>query len=93
GPHGGDFLVRCDAGELTVEHTDEHQAEEHPAPCTVSLDAVWLNQIVHHNVPWDDLFLSLRFSVEQDPDSDDDHLAAWLKLADSPNVSEPAPTP
>lgn len=93
GPHGGDFLVRCDAGELTVEHTDEHQAEEHPAPCTVSLDAVWLNQIVHHNMPWDDLFLSLRFSVEQDPDSDDDHLTAWLKLADSRNVSEPAPTP
>ena len=87
GPHGGDFLVRCDAGELTVERT-----EDRPAPCTVSLDAVWLNQIVHHHLHWDELFLSLRFSVEQDPEAEDDHLSAWLTLADLRNVSEPAPT-
>lgn len=87
GPHGGDFLVRCDAGELTVERT-----EDRSAPCTVSVEAVWLNQIVRHNLQWDDLFLSLRFSVEQDPEAEDDHLAAWLKLADIRNVSEPAPT-
>jgi UDP-MurNAc hydroxylase len=87
GSHGGDFLVRCDAGELTVERT-----EDRSAPCTVSLDAVWLNQIVHHNLQWDDFLLSLRFSVEQDPEAEDDHLAAWLKLADTRNVSEPAPT-
>jgi UDP-MurNAc hydroxylase len=91
GPHGGDFLVRCDAGELTVEHTNSLPEEEHPAPCTVSLDAVWLNQIVHHHLTWDDLFQSLRFSVEQSTGSDDDHLAAWLKLADLRNVAEPAP--
>ncbi len=87
GLHGGDFLVRCDAGELTVE-----RAEDRAAPCTVSMDAVWLNQIVHHNLPWDDFFLSFRFSVEQDPEAEDDHLSAWLKLADLRNVSEPAPT-
>jgi UDP-MurNAc hydroxylase len=87
GPHEGDFLVRCDAGVLAVERT-----EDRSAPCTVSLDAVWLNQIVHHNLQWDDFFLSLRFSVEQDPEVEDDHLAAWLRLADLRNVSEPAPT-
>lgn len=86
GPHGGDFLVRCDAGELTVERTDDHEV-----PCTVSLDAAWLNRIVRHNLPWEDFLLSLRFSVEQDPKAEDDHLAAWLKLADLRNVSEPAP--
>jgi len=87
GPHGGDFLVRCDAGELTVE-----RAEDRSAPCTVSLDAVWLNQIVHHHLQWEDFFLSLRFSVEQDPEAEGDHLSAWLTLADLRNVSEPAPT-
>jgi len=87
GPHGGDFLVRCDAGELTVERT-----EDRIAPCTVSLDAVWLDQIVRHNLQWEEFFLSLRFSVEQDSEAEDDHLAAWLKLADLRNVSEPAPT-
>ncbi len=87
GPHGGDFLVRCDAGELSVERTEDRSAF-----CTVSLDAIWLNQIVHHNLQWDDFFLSLRFSVEQDPEVEDDHLSAWLKLADLRNVSEPAPT-
>lgn len=87
GPHEGDFLVRCDAGVLAVERT-----EDRSAPCTVSLDAVWLNQIVHHNLQWDDFFLSLRFSVEQDLEVEDDHLAAWLRLTDLRNVSEPAPT-
>jgi UDP-MurNAc hydroxylase len=87
GRHGGDFLVRCDAGELTVERT-----EDRPAACTVSLDALWLHHIVNHNLPWQDFLLSLRFSVEQDPAAEEDHLSAWLKLADLRNVSEPAAT-
>jgi UDP-MurNAc hydroxylase len=85
GAHGGDFLVRCDAGELTVEQTGEQSA-----PCTLSFDTVWLDQIVNHHVPWKDFFQSLRFSVEQDPEAEDDHLKAWLTLADTQAVSEPA---
>lgn len=87
GPHGGDFLVRCDAGELTVERTGEQSA-----PCTLSFDAVWLNQIVSHRLQWKDFFQSLRFSVEQDPEAEDDHLLAWLTLADTSAAQEPAAT-
>jgi UDP-MurNAc hydroxylase len=87
GAHGGDFLVRCDAGELTLDQTGEQ-----PAPCTVSFDAVWLNQILHHRLSWKDFFQSLRFSVEQNPDVEDDHLKAWLTLADTQAVPEPAAT-
>ncbi|HEV8242532.1 MAG TPA: MBL fold metallo-hydrolase [Nitrospirales bacterium] len=87
GTHGGDFLVRCDAGELTVDQTGEQSA-----PCTLSFDAVWLNQIVHHRLPWKDFFQSLRFSVEQDPEVEDDHLKAWLTLTDTQTVPEPAAT-
>ena len=86
GPSGGDFLVRCDAGVLTVERT-----EDRPASCTISLDAVWLNQILRHNLQWDDFLLSLRFSVDEDPEAEDDHLVAWLKLSDLRTVAEPAP--
>ena len=85
GAYGGDFLVRCDAGELIVERVGDQ-----PAPCTMSFDAVWLNQIVNHRLPWKDFFQSLRFSVEQDPEVEDDHLLAWLTFADTPAVSEPA---
>jgi UDP-MurNAc hydroxylase len=85
GLHGGDFLVRCDAGALTVERT-----EDRSAPCTVSLDAVWLHHIVSRNLSWDDFFQSLRFSVEQDPEAEDDPLPTWLKLVAPRPLSEPA---
>ena len=87
GPHGGDFLVRCMGGELTVERTGEQSA-----PCMVHLDADWLNQIVNHNVPWKDFLFSLRFSIEQDPAVEDDHFLSWLKLADIQTVAEAATT-
>ena len=87
GAHGGDFLVRCDTGELTAD-----QAGEQSAPCTLSFDAVWLNQIVNYRLPWKDFFQSLRFSVEQDPEAEDDHLKAWLTLADTQAVPKPAVT-
>jgi hypothetical protein len=84
GSHGGDFLVRCHAGELTVERT-----EGQSAPFTVYVDAVWLNQILSYNLPWKDYFLSLRFSVEHDPEVKDDHVLSWLKLADAQDAAEP----
>ncbi len=85
GRHAGDFLVRCHAGELTVEST-----EGQSAPFTVRMDAVWLNQIMNHNLPWRDFFLSLRFSVEHNPEVKDDHMSSWLKLADVQGSAEPA---
>jgi UDP-MurNAc hydroxylase len=82
GRHGGDFLVKCHAREMTVERT-----EGRPAQYTTYLDSVWLNQILHHNLPWEDFFLSLRFSAERDPDVYNDHLLAWLKFADAQALS------
>lgn len=82
GPHGGDFLVKCHAQGLTVERT-----EDQPAQYTTYLDARWLNQILHHNLPWEDFFLSLRFSAERDPDVYNDHHLSWLKFADGQALS------
>src|SRR2546428_329928 len=83
GSHGGDFLVRCDAGALTFERTGDQTAA-----CTVTLDSVWLNQILRHNLPWKDFFLSLRFSVEQDPAAEDGHVLSWLQLVEPQALSD-----
>ena len=47
-----------------------------------------LNQILHHNLRWTDFFLSLRFSVEQDPSAEDDHVLSWLQLVESQALSD-----
>jgi UDP-MurNAc hydroxylase len=83
GSHGGDFLARCDAGALTFERTGDQTAA-----CAVTLDSVWLNQILRHNLLWKDFFLSLRFSIEQDPSAEEDHLLAWLKLVEPMALSD-----
>jgi len=77
GPHGGDFLVKCRAPEVSIERT-----EGQPAQYTFHMDEVWLNQILFHGLPWEDFMLSARFSAERDPDVYNDHLLAWLKFAD-----------
>src|SRR5437660_3368038 len=82
GSNGGDFLVKCDARELTVQRTEGQSAQY-----TTYLDAVWLNQILHHNLAWEDFLLSLRFSAERDPDVYNDHLLSWLKFADPQALS------
>jgi UDP-MurNAc hydroxylase len=83
GSRGGDFLVRCDAGALTVEPTGDQTAA-----CTVTIDSVWLNQILRHNLSWKDFFLSLRVSVEQDPSAEDDHVLSWLKVVEPQALSD-----
>src|SRR5256885_11296056 len=62
GSHGGDFLARCDAGALTFERTGVQTAAG-----TVTLDSVWLTQILPPNLPRKDFFLLLRLSRERDP--------------------------
>jgi hypothetical protein len=83
GSHGGDFLARCDAGALTFERTGDQTAA-----CTVTLDSVWLNQILRHNLSWKDFFLSLRVSVEQNPSAEDDHVLSWLQLVEPQALSD-----
>jgi len=77
GSYGGDFLVKCTPRKLTVERTEGQSAQY-----TTYLDAIWLNQILHLNLAWEDFLLSLRFSAERDPDVYNDHLLSWLKFAD-----------
>src|SRR2546427_12023758 len=76
GSYGGDFLVKCTPRKLTVERTEGQSAQY-----TTYLDAIWLNQILHLNLAWEDFLLSLRFSAERDPDVYNDHLLSWLKFA------------
>jgi UDP-MurNAc hydroxylase len=83
GSHGGDFLARCDAGALTFERTGDQTAA-----CTVTLDSVWLNQILRHTLSWKDFLLSLRVSVEQDPSAEDDHVLSWLQLVEPQALSD-----
>jgi UDP-MurNAc hydroxylase len=87
GPHGGDFLVHGRSGELIVERTPaglpDEEAMDRPAPLTLYLDAVWLNQILKNDLPWEDFFLSLRFAAEHDPEVSPDELLTWLKVTDA----------
>jgi UDP-MurNAc hydroxylase len=42
----------------------------------------WLKRILIEHVPWEDFFLSLRFSAYRDPDVYNDHLLGILKFRD-----------
>ncbi len=78
GPHGGDFLVRCNPEGVTVE-----RAAGRLGRYTLYFDQKWLNQILHHGLAWEDFFLSLRFEADRNPDVYNDHLLSWLKFADA----------
>ncbi len=78
GDQGGDYLVRCRPRRFAVKRW-----EGEPANHTIRLDALWLHQILAHDLPWEDFFLSLRFSARREPDVYNDHLLSWLKWADA----------
>lgn len=42
----------------------------------------WLPSLLDGTVPWEDFFLSLRFSAKRDPDLYNDHLLGLLKFAE-----------
>ncbi len=78
GRHGGDYLIRCRPRRFDVKRYEGERANY-----TIRLDAIWLHRILAHDLPWEDFFLSLRFSARRDPDVYNDHLLAWLTWADS----------
>ena len=47
-----------------------------------TIEGKHLNQVLDKKITWEDLFLSLRFTVKRDPDEYSEHLMAFLKLAD-----------
>ena len=46
------------------------------------LESRWLNLILDKEITWEDLFLSLRFKAKRQPDDYNEHLMAFLKLAE-----------
>jgi UDP-MurNAc hydroxylase len=48
----------------------------------------WLPAILERAVPWEDFFLSLRFSAHRDPDRYNDHLLGLLKFAEPDALEE-----
>ena len=77
GSHGGDFLVRCRPGRFEVRRTGGESGNY-----IVRMSQLWLHQILRHGLPWEDFFLSLRFTSRREPDVYNDHLLSWLKWAD-----------
>jgi UDP-MurNAc hydroxylase len=54
---------------------------------TYELESRWLAPILEGLVPWEDFFLSMRFSVRRDPDRYNDHLLGALKFAEPEALS------
>lgn len=48
----------------------------------------WLPPLLNGTVPWEDFFLSLRFSARRDPDRYNDHLLGLLKFAEPAALAE-----
>ena len=60
---------------------DLHGRASRPEYC-FRLDSRWLAPVIFGQISWEDLFLSLRFSVSRDPDIYNDYLIGLLKHAE-----------
>lgn len=75
GPGGGPFAVDFRQGrEGTYRLLEDCQY-------IYRFDSRWLAPILDQTVPWEDFFLSLRFTAWRDPDLYSDHLLGLLKFA------------
>jgi UDP-MurNAc hydroxylase len=78
GPHGGRWVVDFRPGREGVV-----AAAAAAANVEYRMEGRWLLPVLRNEVPWEDFFLSLRFSVHRDPDIHSDHLLGLLKFADA----------
>ena len=76
GPRGGRWAVDFRPGSEGVA------AEMGACHHVYRFDSRWLPAILGGEVPWEDFFLSLRFSARRDPDVYNDHLLGLLKFAE-----------
>ncbi len=51
---------------------------------TLSVEGRWLQPVLAGVMPWEELFLSLRFTARRDPDIYNDYLFGLLKHANEP---------
>lgn len=76
GAGGGHWAVDTRSGEVSVDPEPGSSSVEY------TFDSRWLPPILDRRVPWEDFFLSLRFSVRRNPDLYNDHLLGLLKFAE-----------
>jgi UDP-MurNAc hydroxylase len=79
---GGDWFVDFRKGKESVGEGLEECAYIY------TLESRWLPKILNGSVPWEDFFLSLRFSARRNPDRYNDHLLGLLKFADREALAE-----
>ncbi|HEX2032416.1 MAG TPA: MBL fold metallo-hydrolase [Actinomycetota bacterium] len=76
GPGGGRWAVDFRPGSEGVD------PEMGSCPHVYRFASRWLPPILRGEVPWEDFFLSLRFSARRAPDVYNDHLLGLLKFAE-----------
>lgn len=76
GPGGGRWTVDFRPGHEAV------YAGLEGCGYTYAFASRWLPAIIDGSLPWEDFFLSLRFSARREPDLYNDHLLGLLKFAD-----------
>lgn len=82
GPGGGDWHVDFRKGKEAVGKGIED------CGYIYAFESRWLPPILAKEVPWEDFFLSLRFSARRHPDRYNDHLLGLLKFADQQALDE-----
>jgi len=76
GPGGGSWTVDFRPGREAVEHGIDDIGYLY------RFESRWLPPLLDGSVPWEDFFLSLRFSAWRSPDVYNDHLLGLLKFAE-----------
>jgi UDP-MurNAc hydroxylase len=80
GPHGGTWDVVMGEHGLEIDLTAATSRPEY----TLRVEGRWLLPVLTGEMAWEDLFLSLRFTAERDPDVYNDYLFGLLKHANQP---------
>ncbi|MBT8208648.1 MAG: MBL fold metallo-hydrolase, partial [Acidimicrobiia bacterium] len=75
GPGGGDWSVDFRPGHEGITRGTQG------CHYVYTFESRWLPPILDGSIPWEDFFLSLRFTARRDPDHYNDHLLGLLKFA------------
>jgi UDP-MurNAc hydroxylase len=76
GAGGGDWAIDVRPGHECVSKQVKDCSHEY------RFESRWLPALIGGSTPWEDFFLSLRFSARREPDLYNDHLLGLLKFAD-----------
>jgi UDP-MurNAc hydroxylase len=82
GAGGGDWAVDFRPGKEGVDR------EAGGCPYRYRFESRWLAALVSESIPWEDFFLSLRFTATRRPDLYNDHLLGLLKFAEPDALNE-----